>query len=219
MIEFNSVSKTFWSEGRPTVIADRVTMTFPPGRSVALMGQNGAGKSTFLKMIAGTLRPSSGKVSVSGAVSWPIGFAGSFHGDLSGAQNTRFVARIYGVDTDALVNFVADTAGLGHALYAPFRTYSSGMKARLAFSVSMGIDFDTYLIDEVTSVGDAAFRDQCEALLSDRLATRGAIVVSHSLGLLERMCDAGVVLHKGQAMWFDDVEGAIARHRYNLKLG
>lgn len=218
MIEFQSVTKAFWSEGRATKIADRLTMSFPAGRSIALMGQNGAGKSSLLKMIAGTMKPSSGRITVSGRVSWPIGFAGSFHGDLSGAQNTRFVARIYGVDTDALVDFVAETSGLRDALFSPFRTYSSGMKARLAFSVSMGIDFDTYLIDEVTSVGDAAFREHCEALLADRLATRGAIVVSHSVGLLERMCDAGVVLHKGKATWFDDVQGAIARHRYNLKL-
>jgi capsular polysaccharide transport system ATP-binding protein len=138
---------------------------------------------------------------------------------LSGAQNARFVARIYGVDTDALIDFVAETARLGTEFHNPFRTYSAGMKARLAFAISMGIDFDTYLIDEVTSVGDAAFRSQSEDLLADRLTSRGAIVVSHSLGPLQRMCDAAIVIELGQATWFDDVGDAVARHRRNLAVG
>ena len=162
--------------------------------------------------------PTSGHVLVEGSVSWPIGFAGCFHGDMTGAQNVRFVARIYGVPPDELLDFVAGLSDLGPALFTPFRTYSSGMKARLAFSVSMGIDFDTYLFDEVTSVGDAGFRKQSEAILEERLETRGAIVVSHSLGLLERMCDAAVVLHQGHATWFDSVPSAIAHHRANLNV-
>lgn len=218
MIRLVDVTKTFYADGLAKTIADGITLTLPARGRVALLGRNGAGKSSLLKMIAGTMRPTSGKVLVDGTVSWPVGFAGSFHGDLSGFQNTRFVARIYGVDSDQLVDFVRDFAELGDHFYLPFRTYSQGMRARLGFAMSMGIDFDTYLIDEVTSVGDVAFRQKSEIVLRDRLATRGAIVVSHNLDLLTRICEAAVVVENGHAMWFDDVDAAIAEHRRNMKV-
>ena len=212
MIRLDGISKTLVSGGVRKVIADRVSLTFPDRGAVALIGRNGTGKSSLLKIIAGTMRPDAGRVEVAGRVSWPVGFAGSFHGDLSGLQNTRFVARIYGVDTDALAAFAAKVSELGDQFHLPFRTYSSGQKARLAFAVSMGIDFDTYLFDEVTSVGDASFRDKSEAMLAERLTDRAAIVVSHNLPMLARMCVAGVVLERGRASWFDDVNEAIATH-------
>ena len=219
MIRLEAVSKTFMSGGVRKVIADHISMTFPDKGAVALIGRNGAGKSSLLKLIAGTMRPTSGRVVADGFVSWPIGFAGSFHGDLSGLQNTRFVARVYGVDTDALEEFVREMAELEEHFFLPFRTYSAGMKARLAFAVSMGIDFDTYLIDEVTSVGDAAFRAKLEAVLAERIRDRSAIVVSHNLPLLARMCSAAVVLENGRATWFDDVDAAISAHRGALVPG
>ena len=129
------------------------------------------------------------------------------------------MARVYGVDTDRLETFVREISELGEHYYLPFRTYSSGMKARLAFAVSMGIDFDTYLIDEVTSVGDAAFRAKSEAVLEDRIRDRAAIVVSHNLPLLSRMCQAAVILEQGRAVWFDDVDAAIALHKGALVPG
>ncbi|SMX23809.1 hypothetical protein [Boseongicola aestuarii] len=134
-------------------------------------------------------------------------------------QNTRFVARVYGVDTNRLETFVREMAELGDHFRLPFRTYSAGMKARLAFAVSMGIDFDTYLIDEVTSVGDAAFRAKSEMVLADRIRDRAAIVVSHNLPLLARICSAAVVLEQGRAVWFDDVDAAIATHQGALVPG
>ncbi len=219
MIRLEAVSKEFVSGGVRKVIADRISVTFPSQGAVALIGRNGAGKSSLLKLIAGTMRPTSGRVVADGFVSWPIGFAGSFHGDLSGLQNTRFVARVYGVDTDILEEFVREMAELGDHFHLPFRTYSAGMKARLAFAVSMGIDFDTYLIDEVTSVGDAGFRAKSEAVLEDRIQDRAAIVVSHNLPLLQRMCSAAVVIEQGRATWFDDVGVAIAAHRATLVPG
>ncbi len=217
MIQLVDVSKNFVTGGVKKVVANRINLKLPTQGAVALIGRNGAGKSSLLKLISGTMRPSSGRVIVDGSVSWPVGFAGCFHGDLSGRQNTRFVARIYGIDTDALEKFVCDISELNAHFHLPFRTYSSGMKARLAFAVSMGIDFDAYLIDEVTSVGDAAFREKSEELLAERLEHRAAIVVSHNLPLLQRICRSAVVLENGRARWFDCVEDAINAHREGMK--
>ncbi len=216
MIRLENLTKTFHLNGVSKTVLKDVSLLFPPGRSVALLGRNGAGKSTLLRLIAGTLDPTSGRVCTAGSVSWPVGFAGSFHGDLTGAQNTRFIARIYGVDGDELVDFTASFADLGAHFRLPFRTYSSGMKARLAFGVSMGIAFDTYLVDEVTAVGDAAFRSKSNALFQTRMETAGSVVVSHSMGLVRELCDSAVVLEAGKITYFDDVDAAIAHHERNL---
>ena len=217
MIRLVNVSKRFFARDVETVVADRVNLTIPSGVSVALLGRNGAGKSSLLKMIAGTMRPTGGRIEVSGRVSWPVGFAGSFHGDLTGLQNTRFVARIYGVDTGQLVDFVQEFSELGAHFRLPVRGYSQGMRARLGFALSMGIAFDTYLIDEVTAVGDAAFRAKCEAALAERLEGRSAVVVSHSFGFLRKVCGAGVVIEDGRAGWYDDLDAAITEHRRMLE--
>ncbi len=216
MIALDNLSKTFRMNGVSKTVLRDATLTLPAGRSVALLGRNGAGKSTLLRLIAGTLDPTAGEVRITGSVSWPVGFAGSFHGDLTGAQNTRFIARIYGVDGDELIDFAAGFADLGAHFHLPFRSYSSGMKARLAFGVSMGIAFDTYLVDEVTAVGDAAFRTKSNDLFRARMRHAGAVVVSHSMGLVRDLCDAAAVLEAGQLIYFDDVEAAIAHHERNL---
>lgn len=216
MIALRNLSKTFHYSGAQQVIADRINVTFPTGQSVALLGRNGAGKSSLLKMIAGTLDPDEGEVLSDGSISWPVGFAGSFHRDLTGAQNVRFIARVYGVDSDALIAFVGDFAELGHHFHAPVGTYSSGMKARLAFGLSMGIDFDTYLVDESTAVGDAAFRAKSNRYFLERLSRSSAIVVSHGMKLLRRICTAGAVLENGRLTYYNDVESAIAHHEANM---
>ncbi|GGE54948.1 ABC transporter ATP-binding protein [Actibacterium pelagium] len=216
MIRLENLTKRFVLRGRRKVIADRINATFPTGRSVALLGRNGAGKSSLLRMIAGTLDPTSGRVVTGGTMSWPVGFGGSFHGDLTGVQNTRFVARIYGVDSDALVDYVAEFAQLGDHFHLPFRSYSHGMKSRLAFGVSMGIRFDTYLVDEITAVGDAAFRAKSSRVFRDRLTQSGAVVVSHAMGQLRELCDCGAVLEGGKLNFFNDLEQAIAQHEENM---
>jgi capsular polysaccharide transport system ATP-binding protein len=216
MIRLRNLTKIYRVNGQPTLVADNITATFPTGSSVALLGRNGAGKSSLLKIISGVMQPTSGEVISDGTISWNVGFSGSFHPDLTGAQNVRFVARIYGVDTDDLQAFVADFAELGHHFHQPFRTYSAGMRSRLAFGLSMGIRFDTYLIDEVTSVGDAAFRVRSESILNDRLRDSSAIVVSHSMTLLRRICTVGAVLEQGRLTWYDDVEAAIEAHERNM---
>jgi capsular polysaccharide transport system ATP-binding protein len=218
MIELRNLSKTFTLEGQRSVVVDDVNVVFPSGTSVALLGRNGAGKSTLLKIIAGTMKPSKGRVITTGSVSWPVGFAGSFHGDLSGSQNTRFIARIYGVDTDALVSFVEDFAELGQYFHMPFRSYSSGMRSRLAFGVSMGIQFDTYLVDEVTSVGDASFRKKSNTVFHERMRNSGAIVVSHSMDQMKQLCTMGMVLHEGKLIVHDNINDAIAHHLRNMKV-
>ncbi len=212
MIHLDALTKCFRIRGAGRPVIDDVTLHLPPGRSIALLGRNGAGKSTLLRLIAGTMAPTRGAVRLEGTVSWPVGYAGSFHGDLTGAQNTRFVARIYGVDSDALAAFAEEFAELGPAFHFPFRTYSAGMKARLAFGVSMGIRFDTYLVDEVTAVGDASFRAKSAAMFRARMAQAGAIVVSHAMGQLRELCDCGMVIDAGRVLWFDDLGEAIAHH-------
>ncbi len=219
MIRLQNLTKTFFMKGQRKTVADNITATFPTGAAVALLGRNGAGKSTLLKMIAGTLEPTSGQIISSGTISWPVGFAGSFHGELSGAQNIRFVARIYGVDSDELVDFVEDFAELGDHFRQPFRIYSAGMKSRLAFGVSMGIAFDTYLVDEVTSVGDEAFRAKSLEVFQERMKTAGAVVVSHAMGMVREMCDIGAVLEDGKLVYYGELDEAIEHHERNMKVG
>ncbi len=217
MIELRNLTKSFPTRRGVKHVARRLNMVFPEGKAVALMGRNGAGKSTLLQMIAGNLPADDGEVIRSGNISYIVGFAGSFHRDLTGAQNTRFIARIYGVDTDELLDFVSDFAALGGHLHMPVRSYSSGMRSRLAFGISMGIHFDTYLVDEVTSVGDRAFRRKSAAIFKERMQRSSAIVVTHSLSEVRTLCDAGAVLERGRIHYFEDIEDAIAMHLENME--
>ena len=222
MVRIENLVKSFRVRGHKKVVINNLSMELPSGRSLALLGRNGAGKSTLLQIIAGTLRPDSGQIVSDGSISWPVGFAGSFHANLTGVQNIRFIARVYGVDSDELCAFVRDFAELGNHLYMPVRSYSSGMKARLAFGASMGIHFDTYLVDEVTAVGDAVFREKSRELFQDRMKSSSAILVSHEMGQVRSFCDSGIVLSDGQLQYFDDVNDAVeaslallSRHKDN----
>ncbi len=212
MIEFQNISKGYWVRGKYRPVIHNLDLTLPSGKSLALLGRNGAGKSTLLNMVSGTMRPDTGQIVSDGSISFTVGYAGSFHGEMTGLQNTRFVARVYGVDTDELAAFVEDFAEIGEHFHMPLRTYSSGMRSRLAFGVSMGIRFDTYLIDEATATGDARFRKKSKEVFADRMKSASAIMVSHSMSDIRNFCDSGLVLHNGQIEVFDDVEAAIARH-------
>lgn len=216
MIELKNLTKTYRTPlGRKVVLKD-ANMIFPTGRAVGLLGRNGAGKSTLMNMISGLIKPDSGEINHTGTLSWPVGFAGSFNRDMTGAQNTKFIARAYGVDTDDLMAYVEDFAELGVHFHAPLRSYSSGMRSRLAFGVSIGIPFDTYLVDEVTSVGDAAFKRKSRLAFRDRMQTAGAVFVSHSTAQLIKFCDSGAVLENGKLYFFDDIKKAIAMHHRNM---
>lgn len=217
MIRFENLTKSFNVNGHRKVVIDNLDLTLPSGHSIALLGRNGAGKSTLLELVAGNLRPDSGQVTSDGTISFPVGLSSAVHKDLSGAENVKFVARIYGVDTEELVDFVADFAELGESFSMPVRTYSSGMKARLAFGISMGMHFDTYLVDEATAVGDAKFKRKSQAVFANRMRNSSAVFVSHSVGQLRQFCDCGIVLENGRARYFPALEDAIAAHEENVK--
>ena len=216
MIRIENLTKSFWMRGRQKVVIDDLTLTLPSGRSLALMGRNGAGKSTLLSIIAGTMPADSGRVISDGVISWPVGFGGSLHGAMTGTQNTRFVARAYGIDTDTYLDFVRDFSELGPHMEMPVRTYSSGMKSRLGFGLSMGVRFDTYLIDETTAVGDTSVKRQSRAGFKDRGKNASAIMVSHQVETLRDFCDSGLVLADGKVQYFDDLEEAIEVHESNM---
>lgn len=216
MIHLRRLTKSFRHGGALRVICNDVTMSLPGGRAIGLLGRNGSGKSTLLQMIAGTERPSAGSIVADGSVSFPIGFSGAFHPTMSGAQNARFVARLYGADSDALADFAEDFCEIGPQFRLPLRDWSNGMRARLSLAVSLGLHFDTYLMDEVTAVGDAAFKRRSRALLAERLTRSGCIFVSHSLAQLQQICTSGLVLEAGRLIWFDEIGAAIEHHLAGL---
>lgn len=216
MIEIKNVTKAYHTATQRHLILDDVTFTIHRGRNLGLLGRNGAGKSTMLRMISGALEPDRGVIVRHGAISWPLGFSGSFHGMLSGAQNVRFVARIYGCDSDELIDYVADFSELGEYLYMPVNSYSSGMRARLAFGVSMGVAFDYYLVDETTAVGDVNFQKKCRRVFKERLGASDVIMVSHSPATLRDYCEAGIVLHEGKLSYYENIDDAIEAHDANM---
>lgn len=217
MIRLENATKIVRMKGISKPILDNTSLTLRRGKSVGLLGRNGAGKSTLLQLIAGTLHLDSGRIVREGKISWPLGFQGSFQQSMTGEQNVRFVARIYGVSTEELVAYVQDFADLGAFYQAPVRSYSSGMKARLAFGVSMGINFDYYLVDEITAVGDANFKKKCQAVFENKLENSDVIMVSHSASTIRDYCDCGVVLEGGKLIYFDDIEDAIRAHDKNMR--
>lgn len=208
MIELSDVTKTYPTQRGVNVILDSVSFSFPACSNVGVLGRNGAGKSTLLRLISGAEQADSGQVRRQGSVSWPIGFSGGFSGSLTGEENCRFVARIYGADVDEVVDFTMQFADLGEYFEMPVKTYSSGMKARLAFGMSMAIDFDVYLVDEVTAVGDARFQEKCRAAFAARSDRSSVIIVSHSLATVRAYCREFAVLSKGQLYRFDSIDEA-----------
>ena len=181
-------------------------LTVARGQKVGVLGRNGAGKTTLIKLLGGVEAPSGGRVHRGMTVSWPLGFGGGFQGSLTGLDNARFIARIYGRDYGNLRDFVEDFSELGRQLREPVKTWSSGMRARLAFALALAIEFDCYLVDEVILVGDADFQRKCHAELFDKRADRALVLASHSAGMIRDMCDSAMVLHQGRGTVFANVE-------------
>jgi capsular polysaccharide transport system ATP-binding protein len=212
MITLDNVTKFFTVEGRKKIILDRVSLTFESGYSYGLLGVNGAGKSTTLRLIAGVDVPNSGRIRRNVRVSWPMGLASGFHPTMSGIDNLKFVARAYGANPRDVTDFVEDFAELGDYLHAPVKTYSSGMTARLAFGLSMAIEFECYLIDEVIAVGDARFQEKCAAAFAARRDKSDIIMVSHNMPTISSMCDRCLVIVDGQLFQFGNVEEGVAMY-------
>jgi len=212
MISFRDVRKTYRVNGVRKVIIDQLNLDLPPDRNIAILGRNGAGKSTLMRLIAGAELPDEGRIVRKGKVSWPLGFSGGFNGDMTGIENARFVARIYGEDTERVVEYVEEFAEIGPSMQLPIKTYSSGMKARLAFGISMAINFSYYLIDEVTAVGDARFKKKCDAIFQQKIENSRIIMISHSLGTIRKFCQSGCFMEAGQLYYFENLEDAIESH-------
>lgn len=208
MIELINVTKSYPFGGGRRNVLENVNFCVTQGEKIGILGKNGAGKSTLVRLLGGVEKPSSGKIRKSMSISWPLAFGGAFQGSLTGADNVRFVCRIYDTDFDKAMALVEDFAELGKYLYEPVRVYSSGMKARLAFALSMAVDFDCYLIDEVISVGDSRFKQKCESELFEKRSHKSMILVSHDLGIVKKYCDKAAVLKSGVLTVFDDMEEA-----------
>ena len=209
MIRLNRVLKQYNANSMKKIILDRVTAEFEPGYSYGLLGVNGAGKSTTMRLLAGSELPDSGRITKSVRVSWPLGFGAGFHPNMTGRDNLKFVARAYGQNERRVLRFVEEFAELGDYMNMPVKTYSSGMGARLAFGLSMAIEFDVYLVDEITSVGDARFQRRCREAFDARRKSADVIMVSHDMGTIKNYCDRGMVLVDGRLLAFPDVEQAI----------
>lgn len=201
--------------GPPHWVLRDVNFTIPPRLSVGILGKNGAGKSTLLRIIAGTDHPTSGMVRRDVRVSWPVGFGGGLQGSLTGRQNAKFVCRIQGRESEAdeIMQQMQDFAEIGSAFDEPVKTYSSGMKARLQFAMSLAFEFDVYISDEVTAVGDANFRKKALSHFQSLVGKAGLIMVSHNENTLKDYCKAGLLLHEGQAYWYDEIGDAIDAYK------
>lgn len=216
MIRLSNVRKCYPIRGGEVEVLKGVNLTVRRGERLGIVGGNGAGKSTLIRLISGIERQTSGTIEREMQVSWPLAFTGAFQGALTGLDNVRFVCRVYGMDYREVIDFVEDFSQLGRFLREPLKVYSSGMRARLAFAVSMMVEFDCYLIDEVVSVGDARFQARCRHELFEKRADRAIIIVSHEVGYLREHCESACVLDKGVLHQFADIESALERHQQTM---
>lgn len=214
MIRIENLYKRYHNHHGSDWVLKDINLEIPTGVSVGLIGRNGAGKSTLLRLIAGMDSPDKGQVIRDCRVSWPIGLSGGFQGSMTGRQNVKFVSRIHGNEEviDKIIKRVEDFAEIGEAFDEPIKTYSSGMKARLSFGLSLAFDFDVYLSDEATAVGDKAFKAKAKKAFKDRIDEASLIMVSHSEGILKDLCQAGLWVNEGRAYWFDEIGDAISAY-------
>jgi capsular polysaccharide transport system ATP-binding protein len=208
MISMNNVSKVYPSQHGPVTVLDSINFEIRSGEHVGILGRNGAGKSTMIRLISGAEQPTRGSVTRGMSVSWPLAFGGAFQGTLTGMDNYRFICRIYGADPKAGAEFIESFSELGEYLNEPVRTYSSGMRARLAFAISMAVEFDCFLIDEIIAVGDVRFHQKCYTELFEKRSSRAMIIVSHDAQFVKARCDRATVLSNGKLLNFDTVDQA-----------
>jgi len=219
MIIVKDVYKRYQTDHGPgDWVLEGVNLKIPKSVSVGLVGSNGAGKSTLLRIIGGVDYPNKGSVDRKCKVSWPMGYAGGLQGSLTGKQNATFVCRIHGHEDDLedRLSFIEDFAEIGEAFYEPVKTYSSGMRSRLLFAMSLAFNFDIYISDEVTAAGDAAFKNKAAKAFKDLSNRSSMIMVSHGEGTLKEFCSAGIWLHHGKAYWFDKLDDALKAYKESL---
>jgi capsular polysaccharide transport system ATP-binding protein len=214
MIALEAVSKSYRTrQGGRQIVLDRVSAEFSGGCNIGVLGANGVGKSTLIRLLAGSEMPDRGRIKRDGRVSFPLGYGGTFHGALSGRENIAFIARVYGANLRRTIDYVADFSELASYYEMPVNTYSAGMRARLAFGACLAIDFDTYLIDEVTEIGDERFRRKCAQAFRERLRRSDIILVTHNSRTIRQYCERGAVLAGGELRLYDDVTTALDAYR------
>lgn len=217
MIALDGVAKAYATTGGHKIVLDNATVTFEPGHNLGILGANGAGKSTLIRLLAGSELPDHGTITRNARVSFPLGFGGTFHGALCGRENVAFIARVYGAALGPTIRFVEEFAELGEYFDMPVHTYSAGMRARLAFGTCLAIDFDVYLIDEVTEIGDERFRRRCAIAFRERLRRSDIILATHNSQTIRQYCDRAAILAGGRLQLFDDVPSAFASYRRMLQ--
>ncbi|HDR1546854.1 TPA: ABC transporter ATP-binding protein [Pasteurella multocida] len=217
MIKVENVSKRYLTRDGWTTILQDINFSLKKGEKVGILGRNGTGKSTLIRLLSGIEPVSSGHITRNMSISWPLGFSGAFQGSLTGMDNLRFICRIYGADINKVKAFTEEFAELGKYLYEPVKNYSSGMKARLAFALSLSVEFDCYLIDEVIAVGDSRFSDKCRYELFEKRKDRSLILVSHSPSIIREYCDNALVLHDKTIHHFDSVDSAYKLYNSTLE--
>jgi capsular polysaccharide transport system ATP-binding protein len=213
MIRLHGLRKSYRSHLGEHEVLRGIDIAFGRGEKIGILGRNGAGKTTLLRLIAGVEHPTQGRVERRMSVSWPLGFAGAMHYSISGADNARFIARIYDKPIRETVEFVEDFAELGAYYRLPVRTYSSGMIVRLGFALSMAVNFDCYLVDEAIAVGDSRFGERCRVALAERQASSALLLVSHIPDLVRSYCTSGAILQDGRLTRYDDLDEAIATYQ------
>ncbi len=207
-IKFENVRMGFPVRGGINWVLKDINLHVNYGDKIGILGKNGSGKSTLIKIIGGVLKPTRGKITRTMKVSWPIAFQGGFQSSLTGFDNFRFICRIYDVPWKEKIEFVKEFSELGKYFYEPLKTYSSGMRARLAFALSLAVDFECYLIDEVTAVGDKRFHEKCRLELFEAKKNRSFFIVSHQAKQIEQFCNRFFVLFRGKLIEFSDFENA-----------
>jgi len=221
MISVRNLYKRYHNhQGSNDWVLSDINLEIPDNISVGLVGRNGAGKSTLLRLIGGVDTPDRGEVIRDSRVSWPIGLSGGFKGSMTGRQNVKFVARIHGGEQsiEETIFRVKEFAEIGKAFDDPVKTYSTGMRARLAFGLSLAFDFDVYLSDEATAVGDQQFRKKASQAFKDRIGQASLIIVSHGEAILKELCQAGIWITEGQAIWFDDINEALKAYHKGIHI-
>jgi capsular polysaccharide transport system ATP-binding protein len=217
MISLHDITKVYHTRKGPRRVLDNVSMVIEKGEKVGVLGPNGAGKSTLMRIVSGAEQPTRGRVERAMSVSWPLGFVGGFQSTLTGYDNLKFISRIYGQSHQALLPYIQDFSELGHYLFEPVKSYSAGMRARLAFAISMAIDFDCLIIDEVIAVGDQRFQEKSRNELLNKRREKSMVIITHEMHFIRENCTVVYVVDHGKLIRFPDIDEGISYHENSFR--